>query len=199
MSSPSVIERFRHYAVPLVVFLVVAVTVVVVPPIVLGELTTRTYALTAAVIVIAVRVAFPYAVLVALGTLPLLSAGVASFAAPETEADVAHSFSAVTALRHVAAGVSYVLGAAVVGAIGFGVQIAVGSDSTAVPAAFQPSFLYLGGLIVAGAFLCLQLWRHDTPVSALARRTVLGTVALGVLLALSPAVAFWVFDSTIYG
>jgi hypothetical protein len=54
-------------------------------------------------------------------------------------------------------------------------------------------FLYLGGVLVAGAFVSLQLWRYDTRLGMLARRTVLGTVALGGLLALSPAVAFWVF------
>lgn len=193
MPSPSVSERFKSYAVPLVVFLIVTVTVLVVPPIVLGELTWETYAITAAIIYLAVDSVFPYAVLVALGTLPLLSAGIASFAAPEAEAEVAHSFSAVTALRHIVAGVSYVFGAAVVGAIGFGVQMAVKSSPTALPTILRPTFLYLGGLIVAGVFVCLQLWRYDTSAAALARRTILGTMSLGALLALSPAIAFWVF------
>lgn len=197
MSSPSIIARFKPYGVPSVVFLLVAVAALVVPPLVLGEVTARTYALTAAVVVLAVGAVFPYAVLVALGTLPLLYAGIASFAAPKVEADVYHSFSAVAALRHVAAGVSYVLGAAVVGAIGVGVQIAVGSGSTTMPAAVQPFFLYLGGVIVAAGFVSLQLWRYDRPLGTLARRTVLGTVALGVLLALSPAVAYWVFNGAV--
>jgi hypothetical protein len=197
MSSPSATGRFKRHAVPLAVASVVTIAVLVVPPIVLGEVTTRTYALTAAVLIIAVSAVFPYAVLVALGTLPLLYAGVASFAAPRTAADDIPPFSAVTALRHGVAGLSYVLGAAAVGAIGIGVQMAVESDPAAIPAAAQPLFLYLGGVVVAGTFVCLQLWRYDTPLDALPRRTVLGTVALGVLLALSPAVAFWVFNSTI--
>ena len=197
MSSPSVIARFKPYAVPVVVFLIVVVAALVVPPLVLGEVTVRTYALTAAVIILAVGAVFPYALLVGLGTLPLLYADIASFAAPEIETNVTHSFSAVAALRHIAAGVSYVLGAAVVGAIGIGVQFAVGSDSTTIPTALQPLFLYFGGVIIAVAFVSLQLWRYDRPSSRLARRTILGTVALGVLLALSPAVAFWVFNGAI--
>lgn len=187
----------KRHGVPLAVFVIVAVAVLVVPPIVLSEVTARTYALTAAVLILAVSAVFPYAVIVALGTLPLLYVGIASFAAPETEADAAHSLSAVSALRHIAAGVSYVLGAAMVGTIGLGVQIAVGSDSAAIPTAVQPSFIYLGGGIVAGIFVCLQLWRYDTPLGALTWRTILGTVALGVLLALSPVVAFWVFNGTV--
>lgn len=193
MSLPSTLERFRQHAVPLVVFALVLGTVLLVPPVVLGEFTARTYSLTAAIVILAVGSALPYAVLVVLGTLPLLYTGAASFAAPQTAADEPHSLSTGTALRHGAAGIAYVLGAAVVGSIGIGTQIAVGSDSTVVPAALQPSFLYLGGATVAGAFVCLQLWRYDTPVGGLARRTVLSTVALGVLLALSPAVAYWVF------
>jgi hypothetical protein len=159
--------------------------------------TARTYALTAAVLILAVSSAFPYAVLVAVGTLPLLYAGIGSFAAPQSMADGHHSFSAVAAVRHVVAGIAYVLGAAAVGAIGLGVELGVGRDLTAIPAALRPSFLYLGGVFVAGAFVCLQLWRYDTPLRGLARRTVLGTVALGVLIALAPAVAFWVFNGAL--
>lgn len=197
MSSPSTVERFKPHAVPLVVFALVVVAALVVPPLVLGEVTARTYALTAAVLIIAVGAAFPYAVLVALGTLPFLYAGVASFAAPEPAADVAHPFSVGTVLRHGVAGVAYVLGAAAVGAIGIGVNIAVGSDSTTLPVALQPVFLYLGGVIVAVAFVNLQLWRYDTPLDALTWRTVLGTIVLGVLLAFSPVIAFWRFNGTV--
>lgn len=196
--SPSLpIARFKRHSVPLVVFFIGVVAVIVVPPIVLGELTVRTYALTAAVIILAVGAVFPYAVLIALGSLLLLYTGVASFAAPKTGADVDHSFSVVTAIRHVAAGVSYVFGAAVVGALGIGAQFAAGGEPTAIPAVLQPLFLYAGGVIVAGAFVSLQLWRYDRPLDALAQRTILGTVVLGVLLALSPAVAFWVFNGAI--
>lgn len=194
MPSPSTVGRFRRHAAPLVVFGIVAVALLVVPPLVLGELTARTYAVTAAVAILAVSAVTPYAVVVALGTLPLLYAGIASFAPPQTGAD-AHSFSAVAALRHAAAGFAYVLGAAVVGAVGIGTQIAIGGESGGIPAAVQPALLYVGGIIVAVAFVGLQLWRYDRPVGALAGRTVLGTGVLGALLALSPAAAFWVFNN----
>lgn len=194
MSLPSTIQPFKRHSVPLVVFVMVAVAVLIMPPVVLGEVTTRTYALTAAVLILAVGSVFPYAVLVALGTLPLLYAGVASFSAPRPSATDPHSFSAIAALRHAVTGFSYVLGATTVGAIGIGVQMGMGGDSATIPAAFQPFFLYLGGVLVAGAFVSLQLWRYDTSLDGLSRRTVLGTVTLGGLLALSPAVAFWVFN-----
>jgi len=197
MLSPSAIERFRHHVVPLVLFVIVAVAVLVVPPLVLGDLTARTYAVTAAIVVLAISSAFPYAILVAVGTLPLLYAGIASYAAPQTPSDAGHSFSAATSLRHVVAGVSYVLGAAVVGAVGLGVQLAAPPGVTPGPAALQPSFLLLGGLIVAGIFVGGQLWRYDTPQGTLPRHTVLGTAALGVLLAVSPVVAYWVFGGSI--
>lgn len=199
MSAPSTLERFRPHGVPLVVSAIVAVAVLIVPPLVLGEMTGRTYALTAAVIILAVGAVLPYAVLVAVGTLPLLYTGIASYAAPRASQEDAHQFSAGTALRHVVGGVAYVLGAAVVGAIGIGVQFAVRSDAstdltgpaTNVPAV--PSFLFLGGIIVAIAFVGLQLWRYDTPTGRLDGGRILGTAALGGLLALSPVVAFWVF------
>lgn len=196
MSSPSTLERFRHHAVPLVLVVIVAITVLVVPPLVLGDLTARTYSITAAVLILAITTAFPYAVLVAVGTLPLLYFGIASYAAPQTPSDPGHSFSSATALRHVFAGVSYVLGAAVVGVVGLGVQLAAPPGATMGPAALQPSFLLLGGLIVAGTFVGAQLWRYDTPHGTLPRQTVLGTAALGVLLAVSPAIAYWVFGNT---
>ena len=190
----SLVAIARRYSVPLFILLLAGIAALVVPPLVLGELTVRTYALTAAVIVLAIGAVFPYALLVALGTLPLLYTGLASFAAPETEADVAHSFSAIAALRHVAAGISYVLGAAVVGAIGIGAQIGMSGDTSTIPAALQPVFLYSGGTIVAVSFVLLQLWRYGKPVGTLPRSTIVGTIALGVLLALSPAIAFWVFN-----
>ncbi|GAB3411710.1 hypothetical protein GCM10027435_03650 [Haloparvum alkalitolerans] len=194
MSTPSTRRSFRRHSVPLVLFGLVALAVLVVPPLVLGEVTTRTYAIAAAILIIAVGAAFPYAVLVALGTLPLLRAGVASFAAPQPEADGPHAFSAEATVRHVVAGVAYVLGAAAVGAIGLGAQIGLRSGPTATPTFLQPSFLYLGGLLVGGVFVALQLWRYDADAAVIDRRTALATVGLGVLIALAPAVAFWVFN-----
>ena len=195
MSSPSIIDRFSRYSVPVAIFLIVLVTVLVVPPLVMGGMTAQTYALAGAVILLAVRAALPYAVLVAVGTLPFLATDVGSFAAPEIDAGGAHSLSGGTAVRHVAAGVSYALGAAVVGAVGMGAQIAVGEGSTAIPEPLQPVFLSLGGVIVAGAFVGLQLWQYHRFRTEFDWPIVLGTVTLGVLLALSPLVAFWVFTN----
>ena len=190
-------SRFDRYAAPLAVALVVAVAVLAVPPVVLGELTPRTYALTAAVIIIAVGAVVPYALLVGLGTLPLLAAGVASFTAPATGSDVAHELSALAALHHVAAAVAYVLAAAIVGAIGIGANIGVGDAVASTPAVVQSVLFYGGGVIVAATFVPLQVWRYDSSVADLDRRTVLATVGLGGLLALSPVVAFWVFNGTV--
>lgn len=195
MRSPST-GRFRRHAVPLVLFVIVAVTVLVVPPLALDAFTARTYSVTAAVLILALTTAFPYAVLVAVGTLPLLYAGVASYAAPSPSAAAGHSFSVASALRHVGAGVSYALGAAIVGAIGLGVQIAAPSGTMEGAVAGQPSFLLFGGVIVGGAFVGLQLWRYHTSRDTLPRDTVLATAALGALLALSPVVAYWVFGGT---
>lgn len=170
MSLSGSIERFKRHAVPLGVFAVVVVVVLVVPPVVLGEVTEKTYALTAAILVIAVSAVFPYAVLVALGTLPLLYACVASFAAPQPATEEPYRFSAVAAIRHTVAGISYVLAAAAVGALGIGLQLGMTSDSTTIPALFQPAFLHFGGVLVAGAFVSPQLWRYDTSLSGFARR-----------------------------
>lgn len=195
MSSPSVVEQFRPRSVPIVLLAIVAITALVVPPLALGEVSGRTYALTAAVFILAIGAALPYTLLVAVGTLPLLYAGVASYAAPQPSSEPPHSFSLATGLRHVIAGLSYALGAAAVGAVGVGAQMALPSESTAVPAAFQPSFLVLGGVLVGGTFIGLQLWRYDASSNGLDRRTVLGTAVLGALLAFSPVVAFWVFSN----
>lgn len=191
---PSTIQSFNRHSVPVVVFTIVAVAVLIFPPIVLGEVTSRTYAITAAVLILAVSSAFPYALLGVLGTLPLLYAGIASFAAPQPVANDPHPFSAGAALRHTVAGLLYVLGAAAVGGIGMGAQIGMGSGSTAMPVAFQPSFLYLGGATIAVAFVSLQLMRYGTPINKLDPYTVVGTVAHRLVIAPSPAVALWVFN-----
>ena len=197
MSSPSTVGRFSRYSVPVAVFLIVLVAVLVVPPLAMSGVTARTYAIAGAVVILAVRAAFVYAVLVAVGTLPFLATDVGSFAAPEIGAGGAHSLSGGTAVRHVAAGVSYALGAAVVGAVGMGAQIAVGEGSTAIPEPLRPVFLFLGGVIVAVAFVGLQLWQYHRFRTELNWPIVLGTVTLGVLLALSPLVALWVFSNPI--
>lgn len=197
MSAHAWIERFQPYSVPVCVFAIVVVVALLVPPLVLGDPSARTYALTAAVFILALTSVLPYAVVVAVVTLPLLYAGIGSYAAPQAIPLGNDSPSPVEILRHVVAGVSYVLGAAVVGAVGFGADFATSSGSSPFLAALRPSFLIVGGVIVAGIFIGLQLWRYDASVGALEWRTILGTVVLGGLLALSPVVALWLFGSRI--
>ena len=186
MFIPPAIDRYKEDAVPLVFLLIMAVAMFIVPPIALGEL--GIIGLVPYVIMIALITVFPYACAVAVGTLPLLYANIASFAAPDTDADAFHSFSWDAALRHVVAGFSYVIGATTVSAIGIGLQI-MREDQT-IMETFQPVFL-LGSGIVAVAFVGAQLWRYDKPLRRLPLRTVLGTLVLGGLLALSIVAAFW--------
>jgi hypothetical protein len=101
------------------------------------------------------------------------------------------------------AGISYVVAATAVGAVGIGIDFAASSGSNPVSAVGFPSFpsigvppfLLLGGGVVAGVYVAVQLWRYERPVRALGRQTVLGTVILGALLAASPVVALWIFGS----
>ena len=51
MPSPSIIGRFSRYSVPVAIFLIVLVTVLVVPPLAMSGVTARTYAITGAVII----------------------------------------------------------------------------------------------------------------------------------------------------
>lgn len=203
MSPYSLLGRFRPYSVPICLFAVVAVVVLLVPPLVLGEATGRTYALTTAVLIVAISSVIPYAVGVAVLTLPFLYTGSGSYAAPEVLPTDAEPFSATAALRHVMAGISYVVAATAVGAVGIGIDFAASSGSNPVSAVGFPSFpsigvppfLLLGGAVVAGVYVAVQLWRYERPVRALGRQTVLGTVILGALLAASPVVALWIFGS----
>ena len=196
MASHARTARFQRYSVPVCLFALVAVVVLVAPPLVLGQLTARTYLLTAAVLVLAVTSVFPYAVVVGVVTLPLAYAGVGSYAAPRAIPTEAGSLSVTAALRHAVAGVAYVLCAAAVGAIGLGADFALSSGDSGLPAALRPSLLVVGGGLVAGTFVGLQLWRYDVPLGTLDRRTIVATVALGALLAPSPLVALWVFGGT---
>jgi hypothetical protein len=195
MSSPSTLDRFRPHAVPVVVFATVAIATIVVPPLVLGEITTRTYAITAALVILAAGATLPYAVFVGIATLPLLYVEFASYAAPRPSPDTIHSFSPTAALRHVFAGIAYSLGAAVVGAIGIGAQMGTPDTAAVGSVGGQPAYLVLGGVIVAVVFVVLQLWRYDTAVRTLERGTLFGTAVLGLLVALSPVIAFWTFNN----
>jgi hypothetical protein len=197
MSADAWTDRFRPHSVPTCLFVLVTLSILLVPPLVLGEATFRTYAITTAVVLLAASSVFPYAIVVAVVTLPLVSTGIASYASPDVLPAESGSLSVPAALRHVVAGIAYVLAAAAVGGIGIGVDFAVSSGSSPLPAALRPSFLFVGGVLVGGTFLTLQLWRYEGPADRLDRRAVFGTAALGVLLAVSPAVALWVFNSSL--
>ena len=188
MFSLPAMDRYKEYAVPLNLFLITAVAIFIVPRIALGRFTSPFL-----VIVFSFISVFPYAVAVAVGILPLLRANIASFAAPDADADATHSFSEDAVLRHVVAGFSYVVGATIVSAMGIGIQI-VREDHTILDT-FQPWFL-IGSVIFAVAFVGTQLWRYDRPLRTLPLRTVLGTLVLGGLLALSIVAAFWMLPMT---
>ena len=146
-------------------------------------------------LILAVGSVLPYSLLVAIGTLPLLYTGLASYAAPRPSADEAYSFSTMAAFRHVVAGVAYVLSAGVVGAIGLGAQMGAPDQIAGIPAGTYPPFIILGGLLIAVVFVTLQLWRDGTDLRMQSRGTILGTTLLGVLIAMSPNVAFWLFTT----
>ena len=188
-TTPSTLERFRPHSVPICILAVVAAAAVVVPPLVL-ELTPKTYAIAAAVLILAVTSTAPYAVAVAVLTLPFQYLGLASYASPRTVPEDGRP-SLADALRHAAAGFAYVLAAGAVGGIGVGVDVASSSSASTPPAGVP--FTYLAGGVVGLAFVGLQLWRHDDPVGDLETRTVLGTIALGLLLVPVGGVALWLF------
>ena len=185
--TPSTLERFRPHSVPVCVFAVVAAAAVLVPPLVL-DLSARTYAIAAAVLILGVTSAAPYAVAVSVVTLPLLYAGAGSYASPAAVLD-AERPAPVDALRHVAAGIVYVLAAGAVGAIGVGASFAADSGSSTL----QPVLMVAGSALVAATFVGLQLWRHNGPAGDLGTRTVLGTVVLGLFLLPAGPVALLLF------
>ncbi|WP_225308141.1 MULTISPECIES: hypothetical protein [Haloarcula] len=203
MSLSRFVGRFRPYSVPLCLFALVAIAVLFVPPLVLGGATGRTYALTMAVLIVAISSVLPYAVAVGVLTVPFLYTGIGSYAAPEVLPTDAEPFGLAAALRHVIAGISYVVAATAVGAVGIGLDFAASSGSDPFPAVGFPPFpalgfppfLVLGGIVVAGVYVAVQLWRYERPVRGLGWETVLGTVVLGTFLAASPVVALWIFGS----
>ncbi|AJF27825.1 hypothetical protein SG26_18515 (plasmid) [Haloarcula sp. CBA1115] len=181
----------------------VVLAVLFVPPLVLGEATGRTYALTIAVLIVAISSILPYAVAVGVLTVPFLYTGIGSYASPAVLPTEAEPFALVGALRHVVAGISYVVAATAVGAVGIGLDFAASSGSAPFPAvgflSFPslgfPPFLLLGGVVVAGVYVTAQLWRYERTMRGLGRNTVLGTAILGAFLAASPLVALWLFGT----
>ena len=203
MSLSRFVGRFRPYSVPICLFTVVGAAVLFVPPLVLGDATGRTYALTVAVLIVAISSVLPYAAAVGVLTVPFLYTGIGSYASPAVLPTDAEPFALAGVLRHVVAGISYVVAATAVGAVGIGIDFAASSGSDSLPAVGFPSFpspgfppfLLLGGVVIAGVYVTVQLWRYERPVRDLGWETVFGTVVLGVFLAAAPAVALWIFGS----
>ena len=175
---PSTLERFRPHSVPICILAVVVAAAIAVPPLVL-DLTPRTYAIAAAVLILAVTSATPYAVAVAVLTLPFQFLGLASYASPQAVPEDGRP-SLVDALRHTAAGFAYVLAAGAVGGIGVGMDVASSSSASTPPTGVP--FTYLAGGVVGLVFVALQLWRRDDPEGEFDARTTVGTIALGLLL-----------------
>jgi hypothetical protein len=188
-TSPFILERVRPSSVPIGMIGVVAAAAVLVPPLVL-EPSTRTYAIAAAFLLLAGSATVPYAVAVAVATLPLQYLGVATYTAPRTVPDD-ESLSVTNAVRHVAAGFAYVLAAGAVGGIGVGLDVASSPGASTPPT--QVPFTPIAGVVVGLVFVGLQLWRYDAPLGALDAGTVLGTVGLGLLMVPAGRIAVWIF------
>ncbi|MDQ2074300.1 hypothetical protein RBH20_17310 [Haloarcula sp. H-GB4] len=203
MSLSRFVGRFRPYSVPICLFTAVVAAVLVVPALVLGGPTGRTYALTVAVLIVAISSVLPYAAAVGVLTVPFLYTGVGSYASPSVLPADREQLALAAALRHVIAGILYVVAATAVGAVGIGLDFAASSGSEPFPAVgFRqfpslgfPPFMLLGGVVIAGVYVITQLWRYEKPVRDLGWETVFGTVALGSFLAVSPLVALWIFGS----
>ncbi|WP_434531895.1 hypothetical protein ACODNH_22530 [Haloarcula sp. NS06] len=203
MSLSRFVGRFRPYSVPICLFTAVVAAVLVVPALVLGGPTGRTYALTVAVLIVAISSVLPYAAAVGVLTVPFLYTGVGSYASPSVLPADGEQLALAAALRHVIAGILYVVAATAVGAVGIGLDFAASSGSEPFPAVgFRqfpslgfPPFMLLGGVVIAGVYVITQLWRYEKPVRDLGWETVFGTVALGSFLAVSPLVALWIFGS----
>lgn len=205
MSLSRFLRRFRPYSVPVCLLTVVGAAVLLVPLLVLGDATGRTYALTTAVLIVAISAVLPYAAAVGVLTIPFLYTGVGSYASPSVLPTDAEPLALAGVLRHVVAGISYVVAATAVGAVGIGLDFAASSGSEPFPAVGFPSFpslgfplfLLLGGVVIAGVYVTVQLWRYEKPFRDLGWETVLGTAVLGSFLAASPIVALWIFG--LYG
>lgn len=187
MPARRLAERLAPLSVPLAMVALVVGFAAVVPPLVAGPIPVgEAYVYAVVLLIIAVTHSAPYAVVVAVATLPVLWLGIAGYAPPElAESDTSTS---TVAVAHVTVGFLYALAAAFVGSLALGAQIA-GSPETA----FTFPFGTLGGgVLVGGAYVGFQLWRtrHRDP------RTVAMTVVLGVLLAASPVVVRRLFAAT---
>jgi len=188
-------ERSAPLSVPLLVFALAATTLLVVPAVAAGPLSlAEAYLIAVALSILAVANGAPYAVVVAIGTLPLVWLDSAGYASPEAAAG--DTSRTGVAAHHVAVGFGYALASACVGSVLVGAELA----GLPLPSGFVvPSGAAVGGLLIGGAFASLQSWRYRTLGTALDWRTAGTTVGLGVLLALSPAVTYWQFGGRLGG
>lgn len=188
-TAPSTVERLRPYSVPAGILAIVAIAIVAVPPLLLGDAGGETYALTVAWLFLAFWATMPYALVVGLATLPLCYGGVATYASPGLLPGAGESATAGAVVRHFLAGFGYALAAGVVGAIGIGADIATATE------AGSPPFVYLAGGVVGACFVALQLWRHDATPGDVDTTTIVGTAALGVPLVVAGRAAVWLFQA----
>jgi hypothetical protein len=196
------VESFGRISVPVqVVALTAVVTVLVVVAVAVPILDrvpgTAPLFMLAAIWVLAVSYALPYALVAALVSLPLLRQDVTAFQSPESvRPNVKEVGWHKAALEHAAIGIFYMLLAAFLG----GVFVFAGSfgtvpgDVTLPGASLLPGAYLAGfaGLAVGVAYVALQLRRYATVEDSLDSRTRLGTVVLGALIALAPVVAWTV-------
>jgi hypothetical protein len=188
-------NRLSSHSVPALVSGLAATLLFVVPPVVSGRLAVgKAYLLAAAILTLAVVNGAPYTVLVTVATLPLIRTGSAGDASPEAVAVAPTGGAGTTtgevAIRHVVVGIGYGLASACVGSVLVGAWLA----GLPLPSSVGvPTGALVGGLLIGGAFVGLQLWRYRALGARLDWRTAATTAGLGGLLVLSPAVTYWRF------
>lgn len=197
MRRPSLLGWFSPYTVPVCVFCLVAAIAVVVPLLVADTITLRrAYLLTLVFLILAVSYNVAYAAFVAVVTLPVLWTGIAGYASPESAPGDGDAVTIERAVHHVTVGAFYALSSAFVGSLFIGLEFVW----SPIGGGFGvPGGAFVGGLLVGGAYVTLQLWRYRTLDGSLEPRTTTATVLLGALLVLSPVVTYWLFDGSSFG
>jgi len=188
------VKRLAPHSVPLLVYGVLGAVLIAVPPLAVGALSPgEAYVIAAALAILGAVTGAPYAALVAVGTLPLVWAGRGGYASPEAVVD--GTATGWIAVRHVVGG-GYALASASVGSALVGAELA----GLPLPAGVAvPSGVIVGGLLTGASFAALQSWRYRPLGVPLDPKTTVETVALGALLALAPAVAYWRFGGGLGG
>mgnify|MGYP000002769736 FL=1 len=189
-------DRLSPFSVPVLVFGLVAAVLLVVPPLVAGSMAPgRAYLIAAALLLLAMGHAGPYAAIVAVATLPVLWVGSAGYASPESTA-VADGPTTAQVVQHVVVGGGYALASAGLGGVLVGAELA----GLPLPSGVVvPAGAIVGGLLTGGTFAALQLWRYRTLDVTPGPWSTLVTVGLGGLIAPSPAVAYWLFGGRLGG